>query len=306
MVWILADLSFMCHRAKWAIKDMPLEEFHTGMLFSFFEQLKTVCNDERIKSNRVVFFCDSRKSHRKKVFPGYKDRKREATPEEIEQSKIMREQEKLLRTHFLPQIGAQVVRQTGLEADDLMAMAVHGIVGDRRQAIIVTSDGDLLQCVSNAVHWFDPDRDRYRTPTEVIADKGIEPERYGMAKVIAGCSTDTVPGVPRVGEGTAIKYLKGELPSHHKTFQAIESPEGQAIITRNKGLILLPHEKTEPVQLSLPDWDADRFFQLCGEHGVGAYLQGKRFREWNAFFQGRQSAPRARKRQKRKKSVSDD
>lgn len=300
-MWVLIDVSFLTHRARYAMKDMEPEDFPTGLLFNFFEQFKTICNHHQIQSNKVVLFFDSRKSHRKRFFPDYKKKRVEdRTPEEVEQCRAMYVQQDLLRTAMIPNMGIQILRQTGLESDDLMAIAAQQIEADDK-ALIVTSDQDLLQCVTENVHWFDPNRDNYLSPSGVFEKKGVRPKEFAEVKAIGGCNSDEVPGVPRVGEATAVKYLKGDLPKHHKTYKSIVSPEGQAIIERNRKLVYLPHEKTKPVTLIAPAYNPDKFFEDCKKYGLIPYLKGPRHEEWKQFFDGGyRSLTRKRKKKGRR------
>ena len=70
-----------------------------------------------------------------------------------------------------------------------------------------------------------------------------------VVKIIAGCSTDEVPGVPGVGEKTAIKYLTGELDKHTKTFKKIATSASFPLYARNRKLIKLPMEGTHRFRL---------------------------------------------------------
>lgn len=68
----------------------------------------------------------------------------------------------------------------------------------------------------------------------------------------ANCSSDEVAGVPGVGEKTALKYIKGELPEHYKVYKTIVSKKGKKIINRNKSLVILPFRGTPKCDLQ-PD-----------------------------------------------------
>jgi len=297
-MWVLIDLSYMANRAMYSVKDYHSDDFAVGFLMDFFEQLKDLCRHPRIQSSKMVMFFDSRKSYRKKLFPGYKEkRKISRTDEEQELRTLMHCQEKILKEHIIPDMGIQTIRQTGLEADDTMAMAVLKMQGPEKQAVIITSDRDLLQCVKPHIHWFDPGRDVYMTATGFIAKYGIQADRFGEVKAIGGCVSDSVPGVPRVGEPTAIKYLNHNLPKHHKTYQTIISNPGQETIARNRKLVLLPHELTKPVELKAPEFNPEAFFEHCKNYGMTPYLKEKKQQEWIKFFSNiERPEPKIRKR----------
>jgi len=287
VIWVLIDLSYLAHRARCALHGLEHEDYPTGVIFGFLEQLRSICTDPKVLSNRVALFADSKKSHRKQSFPEYKQKRVDnRTEEEREQISIMWDQVRLLQTKILPESGFKIYRQVGLESDDLIAMAASQFEGTQTQAIMVTSDGDLYQCIRDSVHWYDPSRGTCHNPASFLAARGISPHRWGEVKSIAGCSSDGVPGIQGVGEQTAVKYLTGCLPSRYKTYQAITSENGQRIVARNKPLVILPHERTKTVDLREPRYNPGEFFDLCKRYGIVSYLQGPKRNAWIRFFHG--------------------
>lgn len=288
MKWVIIDLSYLAHRARYGTKDLEYEDVPTGVLFGFFEQLRTICAHHHIRSNRVLICADSKKSIRKKTFPGYKSKRYDAmTEEEQKILSAMRDQVLLLRKVILPEIGIPIYRQTGLESDDLMAALAQQLDKKKEQGVLVTGDGDLFQCITEYVHWFDPMRNRYLIPAWFERQKKIAPSRWGEVKCIGGCTSDSVPGVTNVKEKTAIAYLNGTLPAHYARYKSIESKAGQDAIARNRSLVILPHEKTKPVKLKEPEMNIDAFWSMCERYGLQSYLQKTKKKEWEDFFKGK-------------------
>ena len=297
--WVLMDVSYLAYRAHYANPDLAWEDLHTEVLFGFWEQLRIICEDEFINSNRVVACFDSRQSIRREQFPEYKIKREDITPEEREMRRTIHDQLQLLRREILPNVGIQVLHQTGLESDDVMAQAARQLTDAEEEAILVTADGDLWQCITHFVSWYDPARKTMYSPTSFEAKKGILPRWWGTVKSLAGCSGDGVPGIEKVGEKTAVKFLLGTLPSHHKTFQAIQSPEGRAIIERNKQLVGLPHQATKPVPLRSPEYSTEEFFAMCRRYGFLSYLKEPKRREWEKFLQLKRKIRTRRRGEKR-------
>lgn len=297
--WVIIDISYLAHRARYATANLAYEDFHTGVLFGFWEQIRAICTDRHIQSTRLVFCFDSRQSFRKQIFPEYKAHRRtDLTDEEKVQIEAMYDQVKLLRTQVLPAIGFQVVRQTGCESDDIMAQIALQLTANHEKGIIVTADGDLWQCITNYVSWYDPARERMYDPGTFANKKGISPRYWGILKALTGCSGDGVPGIPRVGEKTAVKYMNKQLPTHHKTYSDIESPEGQRIFERNKPLVILPHPKTKPVELHEPEYNVEAFFAFCERYGFRTYLKEPKRNEWEAFLSNTKVKTRKRREQR--------
>ena len=285
MKWVLLDVSWLAYRALHAMGDLEHGDVPTGVIFGFFHELRRICLDPRVRSNRVAVFCDTRTSFRAKVYPEYKaQRREERDEEEIQRIRIMRTQVDHLTKEVLPKIGFPVYAQEGLESDDLLAYAARQAEENGDRAVIITSDADLLQCVSKKVIWFDPQRDRWIDRDALVAWKGVGPHRWAKLKCLAGCSSDNVAGVPGVGETTAVKYLLGELPPRYKAFQNIVSSSGRKVIKRNKELVVLPHKATTPFKLTEPTLRPETFFRYCERYALLSMLREKP--AWTAFLSG--------------------
>jgi len=285
---VLIDLSYLAYRAKHSMAGLTHEDYHTGIIYGFFEQLRTICQDPKVNSNRILVFFDSRKSYRRKAYPEYKSKRHEdKTDEEWKQLSIMKDQVKLLYSLILPEMGVPVYRQTGLEADDLMAWTVRKLTKMKESGIMITSDGDMYQCITPYVHWYDPARSRHMMEQNFQLRHNIHPGQWGEVKALGGCTSDNVAGIPGVGELTAIKYLNGALPETYKSYKAIVSKEGQAIVERNRPLVVLPHKKTKKLELRDPEFNSERFFFYCERYGLVSYLKKKKRAGWISFFGGR-------------------
>jgi len=297
--WVLIDASYLAYRAFHSMGHLSLEDVPTGVLFGFLSQFRQVCEDPRVNSTKAVLFFDtpSWDGYRARAYPPYKKKRRKSNEDEEQAEKIstMKVQLNLLRDQILPEIGLQCLHQDGLESDDLIAYAakrVHSAMGSK--GIIITSDGDLYQCINRLCDWYDPGRDKYYTKQSFRKLKGISPFKWRDVKCIAGCISDNVAGVPGVGEKSAIQYLRGELPSKYKKHQAIVSKEGMKIRKRNRKLVVLPHKKTLPFELEEPDYDADAFFECCERYGFASFLRNRT--GWLRFFRGNRTRKRGERR----------
>lgn len=283
------DASWLMHRAKHTTGELSHEGTATGVTFGFFQQLLSVCNDPHVRSNRVGVFFDSRHSYRRDFYPGYKSSRGrdKKSPEEWSEHLIMGEQSARLRREILPDCGFPVYQQYGLESDDLLADAAGQCDSDASGGcVIVTADGDLFQCVTTKVHWFDPQRTLYLDHLKFWALKGVDPDQWATVKAICGCKTDEVAGIEGVGEKGAVDYVLNVLPETGKKFASIASPEGQSVIARNLRLVRLPHRRTRPVKLADPVFKPERFFRWCERLGFASYLDGGRKTQWEMFFEG--------------------
>lgn len=115
--------------------------------------------------------------------------------------------------------GCNVLRKRGYEADDLLAAFVHALrvspTGERltaRQRIMLaTNDADMCQLLDFAnVDVLDVGKRRYVTAKSFAESEGYPPRLIPALKAIAGDTSDNIPGIPDIGEKTALKFLCGE------------------------------------------------------------------------------------------------
>jgi len=285
MKWVLVDLSYLAHRARHTTGDLSSEDIPTGIMFGFFQQLYDLCKHPFINSNKVLIFTDSKKSYRRKTFPEYKKkRKEQRTEEEQKQLQIMYDQINKLKNKILPKLGFPVFKQVGLESDDLIAYVAKELTRKKEEGVIITSDGDLYQCITPYVKWYDPARELLMDEKSFEDKKGIEPKIWGMVKSISGCTSDCVPGLKGIGEKGALQYLKGELAPHLQKFKTI-TESSEEIVKWGK-LVLLPHEKTKPFEIYEPEYNSKSFFSFCKHYSIMSYLEPGRRDQWIKFFKG--------------------
>lgn len=301
--WVLIDLSYLAHRARYVSKDLSVDDIPTGVLYMFFEQLITICRHPAVNSNKVLVFADSKRSWRAKAFADYKKarRKENRTPDEWAQITTMHEQVIKLRRKILPALGIQVCHQVGLESDDLIAWVAKTLTEKKQEAVMVTSDGDLFQCITPYVKWYDPSKNLMIGEHEFRKMKDLEPSQWGSVKSIAGCSTDCVPGLKGIGEKGAIKWLKGELPEHTKQFKTIT--ENLKEVKKWAELVILPHKKTKSFMFHPPKYDVKAFFRFCRRFEILSYLQEPRKSQWKKFFKGIIAGGLKRRKSKQRKLI---
>ena len=111
---------------------------------------------------------------------------------------------------ILEALGIPTLSAEGYEADDLIATLAALCRKEGRPCFIVSRDKDLLQLVDDTVKALRPDKERgfiRLGPTEVEAEWGVPPARILDYLALTGDSSDNIPGVPGVGDKTALKLL---------------------------------------------------------------------------------------------------
>lgn len=290
MRWLLIDGGWLAHRVRHSFgSDWKVSEDPTGFLFGLLDQLRVLCHDPRFQSNRLAIFLDSRSSRRRRLLPGYKKNRISITSEERIELDAMRGQMKIAVKEIFPRIGISTYEQDGYEADDLIASAADVLSGTDQFGVIITGDGDLYQCITSHVTWYNPTRRLYYTERSFFSEKGIEADRWGGVKALAGCVSDCVVGVKGVGEKIAIRYLQGVLPGHLKVWRTITCEGGIRLIRANRRLVVLPFEGTKPVLVHEPAYSLDGFTQVCNAYRLGPLLYGKRWQEWKRILTNKMS-----------------
>ena len=253
---LLLDVSYLAHRAFHTMGDLAYGSEGTGAIFGIFKDIQVL--QQRFGTGRLVFAFDHpAPKHREHHCPGYKSTRRQRYAEESEDEQRARRdfrgQLRKLYRQYLPAAGfANVFAAAGFEADDIIARVARNIPAGE-EAIIVSSDEDLWQCLSRMgtpdergmfkrpqISCWNPQKAKLYTATGFEEQWGFPPALWARVKAIAGCKTDDVPGVPGVGEVTAAKYVRGELGTHTKAYAKIQAFDWRA----NKRIVKLPYEGT--------------------------------------------------------------
>jgi DNA polymerase I len=100
-----------------------------------------------------------------------------------------------------------VIRQVGLEADDLIGTLARKAESGGLNVVIVTSDKDMFQLLTPTVRIYDPVKDKWFGEAECRERFGVEPSRVVEIMGLMGDSIDNIPGVKGIGEKTATKLI---------------------------------------------------------------------------------------------------
>lgn len=302
--WLILDVSYLAYRGFHSLGLLQYAGNRTGVVFSVLRDIRILMDE--FATHDLVFAFDGQGYKRKQLDPAYKahriDRKR--TPEEEETYRDIRRQIMDLRNTHLPDLGYRnVFWQDGYEADDVIASVCQGLHRSH-SAVIVSADQDLYQLVSPNVTIYNPQKKEVFTE-RLFREKflGLSPSRWKEVKAVAGCKSDGVPGVFKVGEITAAKFLvdqteaKPEPPpldkvargkgrkvpvkEVKKTFQQIEEFMRTDRYKLNLQLTSLPFPGYEPKQLHHDPVNHKAWRTKCEELGIRSI---KTIRTAPAFF----------------------
>ncbi|RNC72679.1 MAG: DNA polymerase I [Desulfuromonadales bacterium] len=198
-VLYLIDGSSYIFRAYYAIRHLSSPAgFPTNALYGFTQMLLKVLKDRQPDHVGVVFDV-SRTTFRTELYPDYKANRAEMPADLVPQIAPIKE---MVRAFNIP-----VLELVGYEADDLIGTIARECEGRGMDVVVVTGDKDLMQIVSPRVRLLDTMKEKESGIPEVVERFGVGPERVVDVLGLAGDSSDNIPGVPGIGEKTAIKLI---------------------------------------------------------------------------------------------------
>ena len=147
----------------------------------------------------VAIFDHSEKTFRNDMYDLYKAN-RSAPPEDlIPQFPLVRE--------ATAAFGVHCVELPGWEADDLIATYACKARDAGGEAVIVSSDKDLMQLIGPSVVMWDPMKERRLAEEAVFEKFGVTPDKVVEVQALIGDSVDNVPGAPGIGPKTAAQLI---------------------------------------------------------------------------------------------------
>ena len=153
-----------------------------------------------VPTHFAVVFDHKGDTFRNEIYSEYKAN-RGAPPEDlVPQFPIIRD---ATRAFGLP-----CLEQVGFEADDIMATHARLAEEAGAETVIVSSDKDLTQLVTDKVVMFDPMKNKIIDTDAVIEKFGVTPDKMIDLQALMGDSTDNIPGAPGIGPKTAQQLLE--------------------------------------------------------------------------------------------------
>jgi len=168
---------------------------YCNMLWKLLKDMK----GEAGPTHLVAIFDHSEQTFRSEIYPDYKANRPPAPEDLVPQFPLVRTATKAFGVHG--------VELAGFEADDLIATYARLAREAGGEAVIVSSDKDLMQLVGDGVVMFDPMKDRRIDTPEVIEKWGVGPDKMIDLQALVGDSVDNVPGAPGIGPKTAAQLL---------------------------------------------------------------------------------------------------
>lgn len=202
----IIDGKSVFYRGYYAMSNLATKDgTPTGGVYGFATMALEVLR--RIKPDYVCVAWDKPKTNIRKrlgIYPAYKAGRKPAPPDFYEQVPILRE--------LLAAFGWPLYELDDYEADDIMGTLAAQASAQGIDTMLITSDMDMLQVVGEKVHvWIlktGLSNIELYSPKSFEAKYGIKVNQFLDMKSLKGDSSDNIPGVPGIGEKTAIELLK--------------------------------------------------------------------------------------------------
>jgi DNA polymerase I len=235
----LLDGMALAYRAYYSMITRPLRNSrgeNTSAIYGFATTLMKIL-DEFKPEHIAVAFDTKEPTFRHKAFPEYKAN-REAMPEDMVPQ--LAKLKDVVRAFNTP-----VIELPGFEADDIMGTLARRAEAEGVKTFLVTGDKDMMQLITDRVHLLRPGKsttDMEEVDQKGVMEKfGVTPDRVIDVLALMGDKTDNVPGVPGIGEKTAIPLVQkfGAVESIYEALEQIPQKGVREKLTRNKDLALL-------------------------------------------------------------------
>ena len=195
----LVDGSYYLFRAYHAMPGLTNSQKEpTGAIFGVINMLRKLIKEEQPDYFAVVFDAKG-KSFRNDLYPEYKANRPPAPPDLVAQIEPLHE--------IIRALGVPLLLIDNVEADDVIATLAARAAGAGLQTLVSTGDKDLAQIVNDDIHLINTMNNTRFDRDGVIEKYGVPPERIVDYLALIGDTSDNVPGIPKVGPKTAVKWL---------------------------------------------------------------------------------------------------
>ncbi len=231
---LLIDGQSFCYRAFYAIRELTNSKGEpTNAIYGFVTMLRKLIREE---APNYLAICFDRKepTFRKARYEAYKAHRKPMPDELVEQMPHIKE---FVHAYRIP-----IFELPGHEADDLLGTIARKAEKSGLEVVIVTGDKDMLQLVNDQVKILN-------TYKEEILDRGSVAERFGGlgpervpdVMSLSGDASDNIPGVPGIGEKTAVELIRefGSLDDLYRNLDQIKGAARKKTLQENEQIARL-------------------------------------------------------------------
>lgn len=196
----LVDGSSYIHRAYHAIRNLSNSKgFPTNVVFGFTKMILKLLADATPKYLAVVLDAKG-PTFRHEIYAAYKANRPPMPGDMAAQIPITKD--------ILEKLGINVMEKNGYEADDIIGTLARALEGKGFRVVVVSGDKDFRQLITPDTSMWDTMKDSVTDYSSLKSAYGFEPEKFIDVMSLSGDPSDNIPGVPGVGEKTAVSLVK--------------------------------------------------------------------------------------------------
>ncbi len=286
--FVLIDGNSIMNRAFYGIMGSKMlttkDGKYTNAIYGFLAILFKLIEDVKPEYMAVAFDLKA-PTARHKMYEGYKANRKGMPDELAEQMPIIKE--------ILRAMNIDIIEKEGYEADDVIGTLSRYGEKQGLEVIILSGDRDTFQLATDKVTIRIPRTKGGKTETDlfdrnkIIETYKIEPKQLIDVKGLQGDTSDNIPGVPGVGEKTALNLIQ-KYGSIENLYEKIENGEDDlkgkqrekiaenkelAVLSKTLGTINLevPIEDTLE-NFKVEDWDKPKVLELFKELNFNRYI----------------------------------
>ena len=273
----LIDGSGYIFRAYYALPPLTRKSdgLPTGAVSGFCSMLFKLLEDSKSDNNLqkpthfAVIFDSARKTFRNEIYADYKANRSEAPDDLVPQFEYIRKS--------VLAFNLSSVDLINYEADDLIATYTEQILAKGAKVTIVSSDKDLMQLYKKEVRLYDPMKNKFVTPEDIVNKFGVDSKKVIDVQALAGDSSDNVPGVPGIGIKTAAELINkyGTLEKLLENAQEIKQNKRRETLIENKNKAIISKKlvtlkKDAPIDRKIEEFklleiDKDKLYKFLRE-----------------------------------------
>ncbi len=222
---VLIDGNSILNRAFYGIMNSKIlttpDGKYTNAVYGFLAILFKVLEDIEPEYLMVAFDLKA-PTARHKMYAGYKANRKGMPNELAEQLPIIKD--------ILKAMNIAIIEKEGYEADDILGTLSKRAEKKGLDVTIVSGDRDTFQLTSKNIKVRIPHTKMGKTEVDVFDEKaviekyGVTPKQLIEVKGLQGDTSDNIPGVPGVGEKTALELIK-QYHTIKELYDAIEKNE---------------------------------------------------------------------------------
>lgn len=285
---VVIDGNSILNRAFYGIMSSKMlqtaDGTYTNAVYGFLAILFKLLEDVN-PDYMAVAFDVKHPTKRHEMYKEYKGTRKGMPDELASQMPIIKD--------VLKAMNITVIEKEGYEADDILGTLAKYSEKKGMEVILLTGDRDSFQLVSDNIIIRMPRTKGGKTETEnfdkskILEVYGIEPKQLIEVKGLMGDSSDNIPGVPGVGEKTALNLIKeyhtideiyerleaGEQIAKGKLKENLENNKDLAILSRELGRIDVnaPIDK-ELSNLKVKEWNYELVLEIFKKLRFNRYI----------------------------------